>query len=180
MNELTELEKIEQILGKALGYPWYKDDPDIFPKATEADGVCVGVETAWSLAMIAADRIKELENKAMNIEIVSMAPDSDGAKLAQLFAESDINSSLLKENEALIEENMKLRNALSQVATNLRNGSVVSPEASIEFMTVDLPNEVKLVIDQLRKRHPTKEEALAQYQRLKENSTRNVNSTNRV
>jgi len=66
MNELTELEKIEQILGKALGYPWYKDDPDIFPKATEADGVCVGVETAWSLAMIAADRLKELEEKLNN------------------------------------------------------------------------------------------------------------------
>ena len=66
MNELTELEKIEQILGKALGYPWYKDDPDIFPKATEADGVCVGIETAWSLAMIASDRIKELEEKLKN------------------------------------------------------------------------------------------------------------------
>ena len=58
-----ESEEIEQILGKALGYPWYKDDPDIFPKATEADGVCVGIETAWSLAMIAADRIKELEER---------------------------------------------------------------------------------------------------------------------
>ena len=91
MNELTELEKIEQILGKALGYPWYKEDPDIFPKATEDDGVCVGVETAWSLAMIAADKIKELEKR------------------------------------------------------NKR----------------------------LSKRHPTKEEALAQYHWLKENSTRN-------
>jgi hypothetical protein len=173
MDELTELEKIEQILGKALGYPWYKDDPDIFPKATEADGVCVGIETAWSLAMIAADKIKELENKASTIEIVPMSPDSDGAELAKLFAETDTNSSLLKENDSLIEENMKLRNALSQVATNLRNGSCVSPEASLEFLTVDLPNEVKLVIDQLRKRHPTKEEALAQYHWLKENSTRN-------
>jgi hypothetical protein len=57
-----ETEEIEQMLGKALGYPWYKDDPDIFPKATEADGVCVGVETAWSLAKIAADRIKDCEN----------------------------------------------------------------------------------------------------------------------
>jgi hypothetical protein len=58
-----ESEEIEQILGKALGYPWYKDDPKNFPNATEADGVCVGVETAWSLAMIAADRIKELEER---------------------------------------------------------------------------------------------------------------------
>jgi hypothetical protein len=40
-------------------------------------------------------------------------------------------------------------------------------------MTEDLPNEVKLVIDRLRKRHPTKEEALSQYQWLKENSARN-------
>lgn len=56
-----ELEEIEQILGKALGYPWYIEDPKNFPNATEADGVCVGVETAWSLAKIAADKIKELE-----------------------------------------------------------------------------------------------------------------------
>lgn len=56
-----ELEEIEQILGKALGYPWYKDDPKNFPNATEADGVCVGVETAWSLAMIAADKLKALD-----------------------------------------------------------------------------------------------------------------------
>lgn len=109
----------------------------------------------------------------MNLEITPMSPDSDGADLAKLFVETDTVSSLLKENEALIEENTKLRNALSQVATNLRNGYVVSPEASIEFMTVDLPNEVKLVIDKLRKRHPTKEEALAQYEFIKANSTRN-------
>ena len=80
MNELTEgigvlgairryqkeLEEIEQILGKALGYPWYKEDTKNFPTATQADGVCVGVETAWSLAMIAADRIKELEDRLKN------------------------------------------------------------------------------------------------------------------
>lgn len=74
MNELTEgigvlgsikkykeeLEDIEQILGKALGYPWFKDDPKNFPTATEEDGVCVGIETPWSLAKIAADKIKEL------------------------------------------------------------------------------------------------------------------------
>jgi hypothetical protein len=109
----------------------------------------------------------------MEIEVTTMLPDSDGAELAKEFARKDINHCLLEENDALIKENMKLREALSQVATNLRNGSVVSPEASIEFMTVDLPNEVKLVIDKLRKRHPTKEEALAQYQWLKENSQRN-------
>ena len=63
---IKESEEIEQILGKALGYPYFKDDPKNFPNATEADGVCVGDHTAWSLAMCAADRIKELEDKLMN------------------------------------------------------------------------------------------------------------------
>lgn len=58
-----ESEEIEQILGKALKYPWFKDDPKNFPTATEEDGVCVGDHTAWSLAMCAADRIKELEEE---------------------------------------------------------------------------------------------------------------------
>ena len=58
-----ESEEIEQILGKALGYPWFKDDQDNFPNATEADGVAVGDHTAWSLAMEAADKIKHLENQ---------------------------------------------------------------------------------------------------------------------
>lgn len=77
MNELTEgidvlgqirkyqeeLEEIQQILGKALGYPYYKDDPKNFPTATEADGVCVGDHTAWSLAMDAADLIAKLRKR---------------------------------------------------------------------------------------------------------------------
>jgi hypothetical protein len=60
---IKESDEIAQVLGKALGYPWYKDDPKNFPNATEADGVCVGDHTAWSLAMCAADKIKELEDK---------------------------------------------------------------------------------------------------------------------
>jgi hypothetical protein len=55
-----EMEEIEQILGKALNYPWFKDDQCNFPNATEADGVAIGDHTAWSLAHQAADRIKEL------------------------------------------------------------------------------------------------------------------------
>jgi hypothetical protein len=62
-NLKEELEDIEQILGKALKYPWFKDDPKNFPTATEEDGVCVGDHTAWSLAMCAADKIKELEEE---------------------------------------------------------------------------------------------------------------------
>ena len=54
---LKELLEIEQILGKALGYPWYKDDQKNFPGATEKDGVCVGEHTAVTLAMEAADKL---------------------------------------------------------------------------------------------------------------------------
>ena len=80
MNELTEgigalgtikkyqeeLEEIEQILGKGLGYPWFKDDPKNFPNATQADGVCVAPNTAASLAMEAVDRIRHLEDTLMD------------------------------------------------------------------------------------------------------------------
>jgi hypothetical protein len=58
-----EMEEIEQILGKALGYPWFKDDQCNFPNATEAGGVAVGDHTAWSLAMEAADKIKSLQKQ---------------------------------------------------------------------------------------------------------------------
>ena len=42
------------ILGRVLGYPWYKDDKENFPDATEADGICVGGNVAESLAEEAA------------------------------------------------------------------------------------------------------------------------------
>jgi hypothetical protein len=58
-----EMVEIEQILGKTLGYPWFKDDQCNFPNATEADGVAIGDHTAWSLAHQAADRIKELQEQ---------------------------------------------------------------------------------------------------------------------
>lgn len=51
---------IEQTLGRALGYPWYKDDPENFPDATEDDGVCVGDHVAETLAMEAAAKIDRL------------------------------------------------------------------------------------------------------------------------
>lgn len=55
-----ENEAICQVLGKVLGYPWFKDDPANFPDATEADGVCVGEHVAISLADEAAARITRL------------------------------------------------------------------------------------------------------------------------
>lgn len=51
-----------QTLGKALGYPWYKDDQKNFPGATKEDGVCVGDHVAETLAIEAADKIVRLKN----------------------------------------------------------------------------------------------------------------------
>ena len=53
-------DEVCQILGKALGYPWFKDDPKNFPDATEEDGVCVGDHVGESLAEEAAKKIAEL------------------------------------------------------------------------------------------------------------------------
>lgn len=57
---IKENDEIEQILGKALGYPWFKDDM-YFPGATEEDGVFVGEHVPATLAMEAAKRITALE-----------------------------------------------------------------------------------------------------------------------
>jgi len=88
-------------------------------------------------------------NTPTNIETVPIQSDSDGMKLANLFAENDLVSGLLKEIEELSEENSRLRVALSRVASNLGNGSVAAVEASIEFLE-EIPREVKLVCDRLR------------------------------
>lgn len=60
--------EIEQILGKALGYPWYKDDQQNFPGSTDADGVCVGEHTPGSIADEAAKRIRELTDRISVLE----------------------------------------------------------------------------------------------------------------
>ncbi|MCK9599143.1 MAG: hypothetical protein M0R06_08895 [Sphaerochaeta sp.] len=58
-----ECQEVEQLLGQALHYPWYKDDQRNFPGATEADGVCLGDHVTVSIAAEAAAKIRELENK---------------------------------------------------------------------------------------------------------------------
>jgi phage host-nuclease inhibitor protein Gam len=60
------------------------------------------------------------------------------------------DSSFWKQREELKEENRILREALSDIAANLGNGSTVSVDASLSFIK-DLPHEVKLVCDRLRK-----------------------------
>jgi DNA repair exonuclease SbcCD ATPase subunit len=78
-----ELNEIEQILGKALGYPWFKDDPKNFPNATEADGVAVGDHIAWSLAMEAADKMKMMDIREQDKQKIIDEQREEIAKLKE-------------------------------------------------------------------------------------------------
>lgn len=64
-------DEICQSLGKALGYPWFKDDQRNFPGETEGNGVCVGDHVAESIADEAASRISALlaENAALREQV---------------------------------------------------------------------------------------------------------------
>ncbi len=56
-------DEICQSLGKALGYPWFKDDQANFPGSTESDGVCVGDHVAESIADEASRRLTQAERQ---------------------------------------------------------------------------------------------------------------------
>lgn len=86
-------EEICQTLGAVLGYPWFKDSPEIFPNASEADGVCVGPDTAETLAVAAAGRIKTLKASNERMEaalraVVNLIDDSYG--VAGLHLNGDV------------------------------------------------------------------------------------------
>lgn len=70
---------IQQTLGRALGYPWFKNDQKNFPGSTEADGVCVGDHVAESLADEAADKIAALraENEKLRAALHEAADELD-------------------------------------------------------------------------------------------------------
>ena len=133
---LQEFYEIEQILGKALNYPWLKDDQKTFPLATEKDGVCVGPNTACSLAMEAADRIKQLNQTCIDLrkELADPSPDIQEFVLQKL-------------------------NIYQQAADSTK-------------MIMDLEKENQELREKLSKRTVTKEEAIAQYHWLRENSKR--------
>jgi hypothetical protein len=57
-------DEVQQIIGKALGYPWFKDDQLNFPGAIEANGVCV----AASLAIEVVAALRKSEERAAELE----------------------------------------------------------------------------------------------------------------
>ncbi len=65
---MAELHEVEQTLGAALGYPWFKDDQKNFPGATAADGVCIGEHVAGTLAQEAADALASKEGEILSLK----------------------------------------------------------------------------------------------------------------
>lgn len=66
--------EVEQALGKAMDYPWFKDDPNIFPGATESDGVCIGDHVTGSIADEAAELIDTLKVRVAKLEKAAQYP----------------------------------------------------------------------------------------------------------
>lgn len=82
---------IEQVLGRALGYPRYCDDQTNFPGSTDADGVCVGDQVAASLAMQASDLVAQLRadlaEARADVQRFEAALDVSQRELAQARAD---------------------------------------------------------------------------------------------
>ena len=63
--------EIEQVLGAALGYPWFFQDQKNFPGATEDHGVCVGEHVAESIAEEAAVEICRLRKQVkLSLDVI--------------------------------------------------------------------------------------------------------------
>lgn len=60
LRAIEEFRNIEQILGRALGYPRFCDDQKNFPGALDQDGVCIGDHVALTLAQEAAETLRKL------------------------------------------------------------------------------------------------------------------------
>jgi hypothetical protein len=80
-------DEVCQRLGKALGYPWFKDDQENFPSATEESGVCTGDHVAETIAAEAARRIGNLEAERDRLrEALDGVMNSHGEQLHDAFA----------------------------------------------------------------------------------------------
>ena len=98
---------------------------------------------------------------------------------ALLELELSVSASALLAGDAAIElakleiirtesENKALRAGLSKVADNIGNGSFASPDCSLQFLTVDVPLEVKLHVSSLNREITGRERERAALARLAE------------
>ncbi len=80
---LQELFQVEQILGLALGYPRYADDPKNFPDATEFDGICVGEMTP---GLLAEQMVQRLAKKEAELEELNQLWQERSEKIKNILA----------------------------------------------------------------------------------------------
>lgn len=115
----------QQIAGKALGYPWYKDDQKNFPGATEKDGVCIGdhaddtiveeLASAYTTLRAENERLRGLAPTPATAEEVErelrewahylkMHTWIDMRDIEKVLRAADLIASLREENKRLREE----------------------------------------------------------------------------
>jgi hypothetical protein len=98
-----------QRLGKALGYPWFKDDQENFPGATEDSGVCTGDHVAETIAAEAARQIGNLE------------AERDAARMDADMLDREVGN--MEHNaRVLLAERDRLRNLLAWAEVKLSEG----------------------------------------------------------
>ena len=95
-------EDIEQTCGKALGYPWFKDDQKNFPGSTEEHGVCVGEHVAETIADELADAYAKAQAEIARLKAGGCARDQ---RTTQFCAEA----------VAVQEENAKLQERVKRL-----------------------------------------------------------------
>ena len=77
--------EVEEIAGRALGYPRFCDDQTNFPGATDADGVCIGDHVTETIVEELANRVRMLTKEAHVLRIeTAMALGEAGAEVERL------------------------------------------------------------------------------------------------
>ena len=95
-NACVKMEhEIQQVVGKALGYPWFKDDQKNFPCSIEADGVCVGEHVAVTLADEAAATIADLRRQLAEADArTAKAVEEEREACAKIVEETSLPEEL--------------------------------------------------------------------------------------
>jgi hypothetical protein len=66
---LKDVDECQQIAGKVLGYPWYKDDQKNFPNANDANGVCIGEHCGSSIVQELANALIKRRELCIRAEL---------------------------------------------------------------------------------------------------------------
>lgn len=112
--------EVEQTLGKALGYPWFKDDPKNFPDATEEDGVCVGEHVPETIALEAANEMarKDKQNQQFQ-ELNTAQAEKIRALESRLRASELAGAEVDKVTRKVIDHNRHLLERINELELEL-------------------------------------------------------------